>query len=79
MPVRAMRASWGDELVVAGEQARHQVGEKAHEAREADEVALGRSLAAPNVNDVRERLEGVEADAGREDHLEPAEEAGGGL
>ncbi len=68
-----------DELVVARERARHQVREEAHEAGEAHEVALGGGLAAPDVDDVRQRLEGVEADAGREHDLEPAEGPRGAL
>ncbi len=65
----------GDELVMAREGARDQVREEAHEPGEPDEVALRRSLAAPHVDDVGERLEGVEADARRQHDLEPAEGA----
>src|SRR6266571_440706 len=61
-----------DELVVAGERTGDEVREEGDEPGKADEVALGRRLTAPDVDDVGERLEGVEADPRRQHDLEPA-------
>ena len=62
----------GQQVGGAHDRARDEVGEEADEEREVPEVVGGRGVSAVDVDRVAHRLEGVEADPGREEDAERA-------
>ena len=64
------------EGLVANDRPGHQVGEQGHERREIGEGLGGRRVAAIKVNDVGQRVEGVERDADGQDDAQHPERLG---
>ncbi len=58
-----------DQVLEAQHGAGDKVREDRHEGREVDQVARGRGVAAVHVDDVADRLEDVERDADRQQHM----------